>query len=142
MRGVTRLGMDAAPFIYFVENHPLFHALVEPFFWAIGAGTVQAGVSTLGYTETLVMPLRNNDAALLNIYQNLLSSAQGVRDVPVSVALTTRAADLRGRYNLRTPDAVHLATVIDAGCDAFLTNCDALKRVAEINVIVLKNLTL
>lgn len=58
------------------------------------------------------------------------------------VPLAEQAADLRARYNLRTPDAVQIATAIDTGCDAFLTNDIALKRVTEICVIVLSELTL
>jgi predicted nucleic acid-binding protein len=53
-----------------------------------------------------------------------------------------RAADLRARYNVRTPDAIQLATALEAGCDAFLTNDLALRRVAELRVLVLGTLAL
>jgi predicted nucleic acid-binding protein len=49
---------------------------------------------------------------------------------------------LRARYNLRTPDALHVATRIDATCDAFLTNDAGIKRVIEIAVLVLDELEL
>jgi len=52
------------------------------------------------------------------------------------------AADLRARYNLRTPDALQLATAIKAGCDAFLTNDATLKKVTELKVLVLSELQL
>jgi predicted nucleic acid-binding protein len=52
------------------------------------------------------------------------------------------AAELRARYNLRTPDALHIACAIDTGCDAFLTNDTGIKRVNEIRILVLDDLEL
>ncbi len=52
-----------------------------------------------------------------------------------------RAADLRARYNIRLPDALQLARDIDAGCDAFLTNDTQFKRITELKVLVLDELT-
>jgi predicted nucleic acid-binding protein len=52
------------------------------------------------------------------------------------------AADLWARYNLRTPDALHVATAIDARCDVLLTNDAEIKRIREIVVLVLDELEL
>jgi hypothetical protein len=42
-----------------------------------------------------------------------------------------RAAELRARYNLRTPDALQVATALVRRCEAFLTNDARLKRVTR-----------
>ena len=58
--------------------------------------------------------------------------------VPPYEPVAYLAADLRARYNLRTPDAIQIATAILTGCDAFLTNDDGLRRVsAEMPVIIM-----
>jgi predicted nucleic acid-binding protein len=44
---------------------------------------------------------------------------------------------LRARYNLRTPDALQVATALVRRCEAFLTNDARLKRVTEIRVLTL-----
>ena len=44
--------------------------------------------------------------------------------------MAAQAAALRARHGLRTPDAIHCATAIHAGCDAFLTNDAKLLRLA------------
>jgi len=62
--------------------------------------------------------------------------------IDVDGMIAERAADLRARYNLRTPDAIHIATAIVAGCDAFLTNDLALRRVTELRVLTLSTLAL
>ena len=56
--------------------------------------------------------------------------------VPVNIQIAERAA------HLRTPDALQVATALDAGCDALLTNDLGLKRVAEMRVLVLDELEL
>ncbi len=50
------------------------------------------------------------------------------------------AAELRARFRLRTPDALQLATAIETGCGAFLTNDHASRRVTDIRVLILDDL--
>jgi predicted nucleic acid-binding protein len=45
------------------------------------------------------------------------------------------------RYQIRTPDALQLAAAISAEADAFLTNDHALKRVKEITVLVMDDIS-
>jgi len=47
------------------------------------------------------------------------------------------AADLRATTRLKTPDAIHAATALDAGCALFVTNDPAFRRVPRLNVAVL-----
>jgi predicted nucleic acid-binding protein len=61
---------------------------------------------------------------------------------PVTASIAERAAELRAQFRLRTPDALQLATVIEAGGQAFLTNDSGLRRVTVLPVIVLDELEL
>ena len=60
----------------------------------------------------------------------------------MSIRVAETAADLRASYNLRTPDALQLATAIVSGCQGFLTNDRGLIRVKTIPVLVLDDLIL
>jgi predicted nucleic acid-binding protein len=40
----------------------------------------------------------------------------------LTTAVVDRATVIRGRYRFKTPDALHLAAAIEAGCQTFLTN--------------------
>ncbi len=55
-------------------------------------------------------------------------------DLPVA----DRAASLRARYRLRTPDAIQLATALQARADVFLTNDRDLQRVEEVPVLLIE----
>lgn len=55
-------------------------------------------------------------------------------------SIATKAAEIQARYNLKLPDAFQIATAQNAGCDGFLTNDADLKRVTELQIIVLKEL--
>ncbi len=55
-------------------------------------------------------------------------------------AMAVRAAELRARCGLRTPDALQIATVLTHRCDAFLTNDARLKQGDAVRVLVLDDL--
>ncbi len=98
--------------------------------------------SVITLAEVLPVPLRVGRTALVSDYRNILLNSREFTCLPVSQAVAESAADLRAHYNLKTPDALHVATAITAGCDAFLTNDLGLKRVTEIAVLVLDELEL
>lgn len=66
-----------------------------------------------------------------------LVEAVGQQNIFWSADQAIVAADFRARYNLSLPDALQAAVALVAGCDAFLTNDAALKRVTELRVITL-----
>jgi len=72
----------------------------------------------------------------------LLINAANFQTLPIDIKTAASAADLRARYNLRTPDALQVATALAAGCDAFLTNDSDMQRVSELRVLVLDQLEL
>jgi uncharacterized protein len=49
-------------------------------------------------------------------------------------AVFRRAAEIRASHNFKTPDALHLACAVEAGCDAFLTNDAQLTRFSGLAV--------
>lgn len=57
--------------------------------------------------------------------------------VPISVAIAEIAAQLRATQNLRTPDAIQLATARQQGATFFLTNDIHLATVSNLEVLVL-----
>lgn len=116
--------------------------LVTEIFKRVSNAVFEGITSVITLTEVLIHPLRRGDATLQQQYSDLLINAANFRTLPIDVKTATSAADLRARYNLRTPDALQVASALSADCNAFLTDDPAFKRVAEIRVLVLDDLEL
>jgi predicted nucleic acid-binding protein len=139
---VTTLGLDTPPFIYFIERHPVYLDLVREIFRRIDAGTLVGCCSAITLTEVLTQPKRIQDQQLESEYRNLLTRSRNLTLLPINARMADIAADLRARYRLRTPDALQIATALEANCEAFLTNDTALQRVQELRILVLNQLEL
>lgn len=63
-----------------------------------------------------------------------------IRLIDLTAAIAQEAARLRATHNLRTPDAIQIATALQAGASAFLTNDAHLAIVPDLQVIVLDKL--
>ena len=140
--GVSRIGLDTAPIIYFIEAHPKYDSLVTAVFGSIADGNLIGTTSAISLTEVLVHPMRLGRTALCQQYADLLLNSPNVQLLSVTPDIALRAAELRSVYRLRTPDALQVATALAGNCGAFLTNDADLKRVRDPRVLVLDELTL
>lgn len=137
--GVSSLFLDTAPVIYFVERNPQFVDLVDPIFDRLEAD-ITAVVSGITLSECLVGAIRLGLVDLEQAFVDVLQQDEVVF-VEINVAIAREAARIRVRYNLQLPDALQVAAAIIAGCEAFLTNDTALKRVTELRVLVVGELS-
>lgn len=78
------VALDTAPLIYFIEEHPVYGPVVEPFFSAVADGEIRAVTSTITLAEVLVHPLKRGDEALAQKYHDILLSSEHVSVVPVT----------------------------------------------------------
>jgi len=137
LENAQRIFLDTAPVIYFVEKNPIYLGKVEIVFKRLDEGRLSAAASPVTLSECLVLPLRLGKQDVAQAFIQILSNNITVFFVVIEEQLASRAADLRARYNLTLVDAFQVAAAIASECDAFLTNDEALKRVTELNVIVL-----
>ena len=142
LTSVTNLGFDTSPVIYFVEAHPQYDALVTQVFQQVANAAFTGWTSVITLSEVLVQPLLHADVPLQQTYRDLLLNSFNFHTLPVTAAIAEQAAGLRARYRLRTPDALQIATTLDAGCEAFLCNDAGMRRVTELRVLVLDELEL
>ena len=73
-------------------------------------------------------------------YRNILLQSPALNAIPLDEGIAEEAAGLRACYNLRTPDAIQVATAIRSGASWFVTNDAGLANLSEISVLVLKQL--
>ncbi len=134
---VKQIFLDTAPVIYFVEKNPDFALKAQEIFSRLDDGKLMAVVSPITLAECLVLPYKQENPDVAQIFTDLLVNSESVLFYPIDEITADKAADLRARYNLTLTDALQLAVAIQAECDAFLTNDIDLKRVKEISIIVI-----
>jgi predicted nucleic acid-binding protein len=91
-------------------------------------------------TELLVQPLREGDDSRANLYYALLSTHPNLSWVAPDLEIAGLAARYRAKYGFKTIDALHAATAVNASATGLITNDAALKRMDDIDVLVLETL--
>lgn len=135
-----RIGLDTNVFIYFLEDHPRYGAWCASLFNLIERGQNAVVTSTVTLLELLVQPYRDHRDELAQKIFALTSTYPKIEWVPLTMNLADRAAELRARYRLSTPDAIQLATAIGHKAVRFYGNDRGLRRVKEIECILVEDL--
>ena len=130
--------LDTSVVIYSVEQVPDYYQILEPLWEKVEGGEVRVCSSELIVLETLVLPLRTGNQNLLQAYDQLLLSPS-LQLIPIHQEILRNAAQLRGDYNFKTPDAIHLATALRENCNLLLTNDVQFRRVRELSVTILQD---
>lgn len=123
-----RLYVDSSVIIYGVEGaSPLREIALARLARVEGTPGGMILTSRLSRLECRVLPLRNADAWLLSTYDRVFTHS-AVTLAEITGAVIERAADLRARHGLKTPDAIHVATAIEWGADLPITGDRRLAR--------------
>ncbi len=131
------VGVDTASFIYHVERHPTYATIVGPFFEALEQGAFRAVTSIVTIMEISAGPLKRQRPDVADDYALLLGGFPNLTLHDVDERLARRAADLRARLRTGPLDSIQLATALEAGATAFLTNDRRLTRVTELEVLLI-----
>jgi predicted nucleic acid-binding protein len=138
--GTTKIALDTNLFIYVFEQHPEFGEKAKAILEDIENGFISAVASSVSLTEILVKPIREGNLTLEKQYKLLFSHFPNLYILPIDNVVAERAAYLRGKYNIRTPDALIVATALVANADLFITNDQRLEIVKEIQCVSLNKL--
>jgi predicted nucleic acid-binding protein len=132
----VKLYLDASTIIYCLEAAmPFREKVLARLSQAEGIAGGILLTSRLSRLECRVKPLRENNRALLAVYDEFFTR-ESLRTIEIGPAIVERATALRVRYGVKTPDAIHLATAIEEHVDAFLTGDRDLCRCSEVVVEV------
>ena len=87
-----------------------------------------------------VIPERNNRQDLFADFEHLISSAS-FEVLAIEKQISITSYKLRAKYPaLKVMDSLQLAAAINCDCDYFFTNDYKLKRVPEVNIIIVDEL--
>lgn len=136
LQGV-RIALDTSVIIYSVEKVQPYFDLLTPLWLGAQRGKYALYGSELLLLEVLVKPFQRRDWVLEGAFRQLLTNSHELSLLPISRAVLDRAARLRVEHGIKTPDAIHLATALLAGCNIVLTNDSAWRKASSISVAVL-----
>ena len=132
--------MDTSIFIYQVEANKKYCRLTESIFTWLEGPRTRAVTSTITLLELLVQPYRLGDIDRVNKFYALLSTFPHLEWVAPTLEIADTGARFRAEFNLRTPDAIQVATAVNSGATGFLSNDAGFKRVASLEIVVLDDL--
>jgi len=138
LSGHRVVALDTCVLIYYFEENPEFHAPASEIINTVVAQGPEAAVSTMALLELQVGPYGKDAGDEADYYYDTLAVLPNFSWHPMTYEIADHAARLRAAHNLRVPDAVHLATALEAEATLFVTNDRALPDIEGIEYLVLK----
>jgi len=133
---MSRLYLDANVVIRLIEDEPALREEVWRIVAAHGGPDRVIVVSDLVRLECRVKPLAAGDATVLDAYARYFASPD-VTVVSLPTPVYDRATEIRARSRYGLADALHLATAIESGCDAFVTADRRLSGFTDLPVVLI-----
>lgn len=133
------IGLDTAPFIYYLEDVAPYADLLNPVFSLLENGALHAVTSTVTLAEILTKPFADKNFSLADEIKFTLKSFSSLSIASIDEKLAEAAALIRARYAIRLPDALQLAAAIQGEATLFLTNDRRVKRADAIEVLLISD---
>ena len=124
-------------FVYRFEAPSPLAALAQQVLDAVETAAVAAVTSEITIMEMMIRPFQLGRPDIAAGYEDLLTSFPNLTIAPLARVAIRRAAELRARYGLQALDSLQVAACITSGATAFVTNDLRLRRVADLDMIIL-----
>ena len=124
-----KIYLDSAIIIYLIEQVDPYHSKILPLF----SEDVIFVSSHLSLLECSIKPTKENNIQLIEDFNTFFYKILNNFE-PILLPIIETAIELRSRYNVKTPDAIHLATAIQTKSALFLTNDKRLNRFDMISI--------
>jgi predicted nucleic acid-binding protein len=131
------IGIDTSIFIYHFEGRTELAHIASAVINELETGTLTGVTSIITVAELLVRPLQLRNSSIAAAYQATLESLPGLELAIVDRQVALRAARVRADHGLHVADAIHVATSLVHGATAFLTNDRRLRRINDLDVLLL-----
>jgi predicted nucleic acid-binding protein len=131
------IGLDTAPFIYYIEDVAPYADLLDPVFSLVENHALRAVTSAVTFAEILTKSFTDKNFALADEIKFTLKSFSSLSVASIDEKLAETAALIRARYSIRLADALQLAAAIQAEATLFLTNDKRMKKLDAVQVLIL-----
>lgn len=125
------VGLDTNIFSYHFHQDPLFGPLTKEIFDLLSLNRLRAVTSIITLIE--ILSVKASSAKIKGL-KKLFSEIPNLAVVEVNEEIAYKTAQIRRKYGFRTPDAIQLATAVQAKAKVFITNDERLKKIKELKV--------
>ncbi|MFQ6064322.1 MAG: type II toxin-antitoxin system VapC family toxin [Candidatus Bathyarchaeia archaeon] len=132
------IGIDTVAFIYHLEENHMYLPFTNVLFEMVENGIIKGVTSVITVMEILVKPKKERNEQAIQEYKFILQTFPNLKIKPIDFHTAEKAAELRAKYGIKPPNAIHLAAALTERANAFVTNDEKLKQVEEIETIVMK----
>ena len=133
------VGLDTAPFIYFIEDVTPYADLLNSVFDRLESHALRAVTSTITLAEILTKPFVDKNFALVDEIKFTIKTFSTLSMVAIDEKLAEAAALIRTRHAIRLPDALQIAAAIEGEATLFITNDKRLRKIDGVEVLVLSD---
>ena len=142
MTECSRVFIDTAPIIYYLQHDKLYFKLANDIFWHFQKSSASLVSSDITIEEYCVRPYKSNDLLLIHALEGFVRDAK-IEIVHTSWKIATRAAHIRAEYPaFKAMDSLQIAAAMESGCDLFLTNDKQLRQFDGIRCMTLEQFLL
>ncbi len=124
--------VDSAHIIYKLESHGKFAKCFACLFQCHANGEIDLAVTAITIAEVLTGPLDAGEEALAKRYRAVL---EAWRVLAFTSDIAEGAARIRGRYGMKLPDAIQVASALAVNADALVTHDLDLAKVRGLRVL-------
>ncbi|MEN8132413.1 MAG: type II toxin-antitoxin system VapC family toxin [Pseudomonadota bacterium] len=127
----SRISLDSVALIYFLEGHKRYSPIAKTIFERIESGELTGVMANLVFAELLVPLYRSGNPMAARRLVSQLINFRNLEIIHLTTEISMESARLRADHGLRTPDAIHAATAINAQATGILTNDKRLSSLCQ-----------
>lgn len=140
LRGRQGVVFDTMFFIYLFEDAPKYADLCEGILDQVAGGFCHGVITPVTAGELVVKPLQQERPDIADRYRSALRAFTNIDVVPISVETGWLAGALRAKYRMPLPDMIQVAAALQGDRPTLITNDRLLKRITEVQVLLLDDL--
>jgi predicted nucleic acid-binding protein len=89
--------------------------------------------------EILVQPYRLKNEEIVLKFYSLFTTYPHLTWIPLTLGISDLAAQLRAEHNLKTPDAIQIASALSSGATGFVCNDKGFQKIKGIECLLLSD---
>ncbi|MEL6723213.1 MAG: PIN domain-containing protein [Pseudomonadota bacterium] len=117
-----RIYFDTNIFIYIIEGSIQYQKIIDKLTKSILQKDFEPHTSYITLTEVLPPLVKRGDKDTISGTVEFICNNSFFHLSIIDEEICLQAGFLRGELGIKTPDALHVATAINQGCNIFLTN--------------------